>query len=190
MPEDFKELAADLQFLDAARFPWFICGGWAIDLFLGRKTREHGDLEIGTFRQYQQGLRDYFSDWNLSFIQHGKTYAWCRSTILELPIHELEAKKNAKKLEILLNEADDTYWYYRRMPEIRHALHSLVLESENGLYYLAPEVVLLYKTKNTRLKDSQDFEASLEYLNDERKTWLKQSLKKVDPQHVWLEKLQ
>jgi hypothetical protein len=26
--------------------PWCVAGGWAIDLFLGRQTREHGDLEI------------------------------------------------------------------------------------------------------------------------------------------------
>ena len=26
--------------------PWYVAGGWAIDLFLGRTTREHADLEI------------------------------------------------------------------------------------------------------------------------------------------------
>jgi uncharacterized protein (DUF952 family) len=27
---------------------WWVAGGWALDLFLGRKTRPHADLEIGT----------------------------------------------------------------------------------------------------------------------------------------------
>ncbi|MCL4541605.1 MAG: hypothetical protein M1396_04620 [Chloroflexi bacterium] len=33
--------------------PWFIAGGWAIDLFLGRQTRAHKDVEIAVLRQDQ-----------------------------------------------------------------------------------------------------------------------------------------
>ncbi|MGM7683701.1 nucleotidyltransferase domain-containing protein [Cytobacillus sp. Hm23] len=31
--------------------PWFIAGGWAIDLFIGKQTRPHHDLEIAIFRK-------------------------------------------------------------------------------------------------------------------------------------------
>jgi hypothetical protein len=31
--------------------PWWIAGGWAIDLFLGRETRPHGDLDVGVLRR-------------------------------------------------------------------------------------------------------------------------------------------
>ena len=24
--------------------PWFVAGGWALDLYLGHKTREHSDI--------------------------------------------------------------------------------------------------------------------------------------------------
>jgi Aminoglycoside-2''-adenylyltransferase len=41
--------AADL--LSAARLPWWIAGGWALDLFLGKGTRAHKDLDIGIFRK-------------------------------------------------------------------------------------------------------------------------------------------
>ncbi|MHA2306939.1 MAG: nucleotidyltransferase domain-containing protein [Candidatus Hodarchaeales archaeon] len=30
--------------------PWYIAGGWAIDLFLGLVTRSHQDIEIIIFR--------------------------------------------------------------------------------------------------------------------------------------------
>ncbi len=39
---------------------WFIAGGWAIDLFLGKVTRPHQDIEIAIFRKDQLALRDYF----------------------------------------------------------------------------------------------------------------------------------
>lgn len=36
---------------------WFIAGGWAIDLFIGTETREHGDIEFSVFRKDQVYLK-------------------------------------------------------------------------------------------------------------------------------------
>jgi Aminoglycoside-2''-adenylyltransferase len=35
----------------ALHVPWWIAGGWAIDLFLGRQTREHEDLDVLILRR-------------------------------------------------------------------------------------------------------------------------------------------
>jgi hypothetical protein len=35
---------------------WGVAGGWALDLFLNRKTREHGDLEIVALRRDHEAL--------------------------------------------------------------------------------------------------------------------------------------
>ena len=32
--------------LERFAFPWWIAGGWAIDLALGRSTRAHGDVDV------------------------------------------------------------------------------------------------------------------------------------------------
>lgn len=37
---------------------WGIAGGWAIDLFIGKETREHKDIEIAVFRKNQLYLKD------------------------------------------------------------------------------------------------------------------------------------
>ena len=58
--------AAPLQVAQAMagfRRPWFIAGGWAIDLFLGRVTREHADIEIAVLRTDQQFLRQHLRSW-------------------------------------------------------------------------------------------------------------------------------
>ena len=34
------------QQLAGIRMPWYVAAGWALDLFLGRQTRLHGDIEI------------------------------------------------------------------------------------------------------------------------------------------------
>jgi Aminoglycoside-2''-adenylyltransferase len=33
--------------LERVAAPWYVIAGWALDLYLGRQTREHDDLEIG-----------------------------------------------------------------------------------------------------------------------------------------------
>ena len=43
--------------------PWAVAGGWAIDLHLGRQTREHGDIEVaipnGLFADFRRELTHF-----------------------------------------------------------------------------------------------------------------------------------
>jgi hypothetical protein len=55
--------------------------------------------------------------------------------------------------------------------------------------FLCPEVVLLYKSKNPRPKDEQDFQAVVKYLDAEQKEWLKGAIKVCDSKHLWLRSL-
>ena len=48
-----REVAAFFAELDA---PWWIAGGWAIDLFLGRQTREHEDIDVQILRRDQHAV--------------------------------------------------------------------------------------------------------------------------------------
>src|SRR5437879_2827606 len=51
-----------------APFPWWIAGGWAIDLFIGRQTRPHADTDVLLLRQDQlaaQALLAHRGGWQL-----------------------------------------------------------------------------------------------------------------------------
>jgi hypothetical protein len=37
--------------LSVLRAPWWVAGGWALDLYLGKVTRVHKDLDVGIFRE-------------------------------------------------------------------------------------------------------------------------------------------
>ena len=41
---------------------WGIAGGWAIDLFIGKETRLHSDIEVALLREDQQGLKKALMD--------------------------------------------------------------------------------------------------------------------------------
>jgi aminoglycoside-2''-adenylyltransferase len=52
-------------FFAALHVPWWIAGGWAIDLFLGRQTREHEDLDVLMLRRDQQAVRTLLGTWDV-----------------------------------------------------------------------------------------------------------------------------
>ena len=59
-----------------------------------------------------------------------------------------------------------------------------------GIPCLPIEVQLLYKARNTRPKDQQDFEAALPLLDQAARTWLYDQLRLVEPDgHPWCERL-
>jgi aminoglycoside-2''-adenylyltransferase len=43
---------------------WWICGGWALDLFLDRETRRH-DLDVAVLRRDQLALHGHLCGWDL-----------------------------------------------------------------------------------------------------------------------------
>ncbi|HEV8158233.1 MAG TPA: hypothetical protein VGP58_04335 [Pyrinomonadaceae bacterium] len=187
--------AIPLQVVDVMRDfkpNWFVAGGWAIDLFLGKETRAHSDIEIAVFRKDQAALHNYFKSWNLQKTVNGKLVVWHQEEWLTLPTHEIHCfKETAKppKIEILLNESNETEWIYRRNQQIRRSLAKIGLRSIEGITFLCPEIVLLYKSKSPKPKDEQDFQAVVGHLKLERKQWLKYAIGICDPKHRWLESL-
>ena len=171
---------------------WFVAGGWAIDLFLEKETRLHQDIEIAIFRKDQAALHDYFNGWLLRKVVNGEPVIWHRDEWLMLPIHEVHGCNETaqpSQIEILLNESNETEWLYRRNEKIRRSLVKTQLEASAGVKFLCPEIVLLYKSKNPRAKDEQDFQAVVKRLDAERKEWLKDAIKVSNSEHHWLRSL-
>lgn len=47
------------DFLSDFCFPYAICGGYAIEMFLGKETRPHGDLDITIFNEDRKHIVDF-----------------------------------------------------------------------------------------------------------------------------------
>ncbi|OBR68937.1 hypothetical protein A7K91_15020 [Paenibacillus oryzae] len=168
-------------------YPWAIAGGWAIDLYIGNITRDHEDIEIVIFRDDQKKLQDYLVGWNFKKVSYGEIEPWQLGERLELPIHETYAEESDNKLEVLLNESEGNDWVFRRDNRIRKPKSEIILQSLNGVRYLCPEIVLLYKSKNPRYKDQEDFKNINKLIETERKEWLINSLKTLYVEHPWIE---
>ena len=174
---------------------WFVAGGWALDLFLGRETRAHEDIEVAIFRRDQEAIWRHLSGWTIEKIVPGggdmKRQPW-RGEWLAPPIHEIHATSNGgdlRELEILLDEAWADTWRYRRNLAVMRPVAEIGLRTPEGVPFLAPEIVLLYKAKNPRPNDEQDFRTTLPALAVERRQWLRGALAVLHPGHPWIASL-
>ncbi|MGE7997533.1 hypothetical protein ACQKOF_02400 [Lysinibacillus sp. NPDC093190] len=84
---------------------------------------------------------------------------------------------------ISLNESDAENWRFRRDLQISYPLRSVLSYSDTGIPYLAPEIVLLYKVRNTREKDLKDFLSVKDILDSKQQNWLRQAIKIHEPKH-------
>ena len=169
--------------------PWWVAGGWAIDLHLGRQHRPHKDVDIAVLRRDQQQLRSCFHDWSFQKVVSGVVDPWLPNEVLQLPIHEVHAERNTEHLEFLFNETKDDVWVFRRNPSISMPLEQASRRSAEGTPYLCPEIVLLYKAKTPREHDTEDFNRACGTLNAEAKQWLATALNTCHPGHEWTHKL-
>ncbi|MCI4067015.1 hypothetical protein MRQ36_32395 [Micromonospora sp. R77] len=75
-------------------------------------------------------------------------------------------------------------WYYLRLPYAE-----LIRHTPQGIPYLRPEVVLLFKAKAAREKDRADFDGVLPLLSAAQRRWLDDALGLVHPTHEWRRRL-
>jgi GrpB-like predicted nucleotidyltransferase (UPF0157 family) len=175
--------------------PWHFCGGWALDVFLGRVTRVHHDVDVVVSRADQLALQQHMTarGWTLLTPFDGRLQLWPMHMRLELPRHQAHALRRGAFIDFLLADLDGGVWRYRRGPVVIRDADRIGLQSTEGIPFLAPELVLLFKSKNTsgreRSNDQADFEETYATLEPERRAWLRWALTAVEPSHPWLERL-
>jgi hypothetical protein len=173
---------------------WGFCGGWATDLFIGRTTRPHKDIDVAILRRDQLGCQKFLLNrgWELATASDARLSPWIEGQFLELPLHAIwctKADSSPSFFEILLNEADESSLQFRRNRTITVPIVSAFVQCENGLSILAPEIVLLYKAAISSAESQTDFHNALPHLNTFRRDWLRSSLTSMYPRHEWIESL-
>ncbi|HZP97569.1 MAG TPA: amino acid transporter [Candidatus Limnocylindria bacterium] len=184
-PEQVKDRLAGLA------VPWWIAGGWALDLFIGRQTRAHDDIEIAAYRDDLDTLRAHLAGWDLFVAERGSLTPW-REGPLHDGAHALWARERGRdvwQLEVLVEERRDGRWAYRRDPKIGLRARDVGRVTPEGIPYLRPEIQLLYKSKDPRPSDESDFITVLPHLDPAQRGFLAAALWTTSPGHRWLERL-
>ena len=190
-PLSVGEAVALMQGLGA---PWWVAGGWAIDLFLGRTTREHADIDIAILRSDQPAMARALAGWDIQVAADGVLTPWRAGDWLEGgQRHQFWARPSRDEpwaLEILLEEGDRDRWVYRRDAAVSLPLAELGRATSDGAPYIAPQVALLYKANRHDLaKNAADFEVAFPALSPGARAWLAQALTIAHPGHPWVARL-
>lgn len=172
---------------------WGIAGGWALDLHIGRQTREHKDIDVIIFRQDQQAVYSYLcKDWILYKAYKGTLERWESKELLG-QVNDIWVKKDEQSawvFQLMFVDKIEEDWVYRRHSVIRRKANDIFLTTTDHIRYLRPEIQLLYKGGSSviREKDNLDWRTMLSYLTIEEKEWLVSGLKGQFPEgHRWIE---
>jgi len=169
--------------------PWWIAGGWALDLFLDKVGRHHADLDIGVFRRDIVDVLAALPEWECFEARGGALTRLAPGAAPRADVHSLWCRPAGTAewvFEIMLDASDGDSWLFRREPLIRRPLSTLTRVGASGIRYLAPEIQLLYKAKAVRPNDQADFDRVVPRLDEVAGSWLRDSLAKTSPGHAWL----
>ena len=164
---------------------WWISGGWALELHVGRSWRAHDDTDVGVLRRDAPTLLDTLAGWEVFVAARGRLRPWAGE-----PLREAARENNLWcrrsddgpwRLDVPLGAGDDDAWAYRRDPEVRVPWAEAVLSTREGVPYLAPQLQLLFKSAAPRPKDHHDAREVIPALAPSPAEWLRARLPDSHP---------
>lgn len=173
--------------------PWWVVGGHAIEAFTGI-CRPHEDIDLVIFGTDLPAFREHF---------RGRYHLWSNHGGVLRPItdrfpepldyrSQVWVRENALAPWIIdcpLNPDVDGQWQSKRDNDHVAPLEHVTWVDGRGIRMLNPEIVLLFKAAQNRLKDEADLEATWPLLSAEKRQWLRDAVRRWDADHPWNERL-
>jgi hypothetical protein len=189
----FEPVHAVASLLSGLTVPWWITGGWAIDLAAGHLTRDHVDVNVMMLERDEHALRG-LTGVDIQLIADGQPPgpwpAGRRLTAGPVPDRRvgdrliLHGENLLLPAEVIPASAVGAVWVYRHGARIFTRPLADMTRYRQGIPFLAPEVVLLIKARPGTDRpgtdnDQRDFEAALPMLSAGQRWWLKDA---IEPQ--------
>ncbi|MEY9934385.1 hypothetical protein ABH926_009053 [Catenulispora sp. GP43] len=177
--------------LTGVEVPWYVAAGWALDLFRGRQTRRHGDLEIAVPAAEFDQISGLFPGYVFEGV--GQDCLWPDPTPEVLAAtHQTWLRDPASGdyvVDVFREPHEGSTWICRHDRTIRLPYAEVICHTSDGIPYLTPELVLLFKAKHARPKDQADFDSVLPELSPAQRARLAELIGHTYPDHAWLARL-
>ncbi|MDL4773862.1 nucleotidyltransferase domain-containing protein [Actinomadura xylanilytica] len=192
-PWDPAPLAEVAALFASLAVPWWIAGGHAIDLAIGRVHREHADIDVLLLRRDQLSVQDALPAWQWwAADPPGTLRPWDPGETLPPSVHDIWCRPGPAapwRIQVMFDESEHRTWISHRDDRIRRPIEDLGLVSPDGVPYLSPEVQLFYKARAPRPKDELDFAVTLPVLTGRQRRWLAAAIVATLGGHPWLDRL-
>jgi hypothetical protein len=188
-----------LELLSGVSAPWYVAGGWALDLWRGGHVREHEDIEIGVptgeaFTEVRRALAPYHFEVvgsGMSWPLDSPAFAVMHQTwVSELSSEHSDGRVDrVYRLDVFREPQREGQWVCRRDESMVFPYDEVIWHDGAGVPYEAPHLALLFKAKHSREKDNADLAGALPLLEPEQRAWLAGAIERLHPGHTWLESL-
>ena len=182
MPWTPAQVAREMVGLEV---PWCVTAGWAVDLFVGRQTREHEDLEVAIPAAGWPASDDASPRWSSWSREVGACGRWRARLSRSSSRPGAGTRPVQFRIDVFRDPHVGDTWICRRDARIRRPYSTLIRTTPDGVPFMAPEVVLLFKAKHDRDKDRADLDVCLTLMTDAEKAWLAHAIMLVHPGHPW-----
>ncbi|HEY0807722.1 MAG TPA: amino acid transporter [Pseudonocardiaceae bacterium] len=173
--------------------PWWVAGGYAIELAVGRPVRAHADIDVLVLRRDQLNVQRVLAGWEWwAADPPGVLRPWTAGEVLPPAVHDIwcrPADGQPWRVQFMLDESSGSDWVSRRNPRLRRPIAELGHRTPAGIPFLAPEIQLLYKAARPRPKDEHDFTEVLPVLTAAQQQWLHAALTDTYGGHPWRDRL-
>lgn len=188
--QEFEVLLPMRDFAETLGVSWWIGGGWATDLFLGRVTRDHGDVDLLVLDRDQERLREMWLEGSLERWHKGELVDWPEvDRLVAGPdlLRPTGGLVGGWKVELMITMTRGDSWvFHRGHQSIERPIAELGLVGALGLPYLAPEISLRTRALHRRETDDLDFRRVAPAMSPDQRRWLRDHL---HPDHPWCEEL-
>jgi len=201
----FEPVHAVASLLSGLAVPWWITGGWAIDLAVGHVTRDHANVNVMMLERDEHALRE-LTGVDIQLTADGQPPApWTAATRLTAlpdpgphpgpkggpgrpdraapgrPV--LRGENLPLPAEVIPASAVGSIWVYKKGTHVFTRPLAEITRHRQGIPFLAPEVVLLIKARPGLGRprtdnDQHDFESTLPLLSAEQRSWLKGAIER------------
>ncbi|MGF1655860.1 MAG: hypothetical protein ACFCU3_02665 [Verrucomicrobiales bacterium] len=166
IPEEWRPVApSDLQQEMPGFEDWVLCGGHSVALFVGKDSRDHGDVDIGIFRSQAVTCLEAIGRHRVFLRDAGCHRPWDGGTIPER-VHDIWIADRAGRywaFQVMIYEDDGDRVLFRRDPRITwpKSCHSIDID---GVKIVNPFVTFLFKShkRDLEAKEIHDLTAMIE----------------------------
>ena len=192
------------ELLKNGGFDYAFCGGQALDIFLGYESRVHGDIDICAFWEDRDMIIEYMRSKGYKvyemlgggrahpvsgtngLVRLKKNIFCCLDGCPLVKLYPIEEDGNCWMEFFHVGQTKLDYiefLFNDKTPDLEKAIRLA-----DGIPYLAPEMILLYKSTDTERKGyQQDFELAYQAMSHEQKQWLQNALRrKFQNGHKWI----
>jgi hypothetical protein len=172
--------------------PWWIIGGWSIEVFTG-VSRHHEDMDISILSRDAEAFRRFLGNaWTPWNIDEG----WLRPFDARFTDVRCDSqvwvRRNATSpwgLDVPFTPDTDGRWTNKRHLAHTEDLEDVTWVAPDGLRYARPEVTLMFKAAQVRDKDREDAAVTIPMLDNRARAWLRDAVARMEPDHEWVRNL-